>query len=62
MLESDMLENIDIRKQPNVAEVTKGILKGVQNRKIRTTLHSRQSPTNSKDRLTKHGLQKPNST
>jgi len=41
MLESDLLENIDIKRQPNVAEVAKGIFKGVQNRKIRTTLNSR---------------------
>jgi hypothetical protein len=62
MLESDMLANIDVKRQPNVAEVARSILKGAQNRKIRTTLNSRQSPTSSKDRSLKHRLQKPNST
>ena len=47
MLESDILANIDIKRQPHVAEVARSILKGAKNRKIRTTLNSRQSPTNS---------------
>ena len=50
MLERDMLANIDIKNQSHVAEMAKSILKGARNRKIRTTLNSRQSPTNSKDR------------
>jgi hypothetical protein len=56
MLESDMFANIDIKRQPHVAEVAKSILTGAKKRKVRTTLNSRQSPTNSKDRQIIHGL------